>query len=136
MILRLALVAALLSSLGCTGDETVAAYGGADRVWRLVEIDNSPFDARATLLFEKDQFNAKARVSGNAPCNVYTAQNRAPYPWFELGPIAATKLACPELEAEGRFLDALTKMTQSEVLGDVLILRDDDGIEMVFKADG
>ena len=131
MILRLALVAALLSSLGCTGDETVAAYGGADRVWALTEIADTPFTATATLQFGED-----GRVSGKAPCNVYTTQNLVPYPWFELGPMAVTKAACPELEAEGRFLDALTKMTQSEVLGDVLILRDDDDTEMVFKADG
>ncbi len=124
----LALVATLLVS-ACAGDETVAAYGGADREWRLATLNDAPFAANATITF-----GAGGDVAGQAPCNRYSARNTVPYPWFQLGPILSTKVACPNLAAEDTFFQALTQMTQSEVLGNVLILRDDGGAEMVFRS--
>lgn len=113
----------------CERDETVAAYGAADRTWALVELFGTPFDARATLRFPET-----GKIAGRGPCNSYDADMSVPYPWFQAGPIRATKRACPDLAAEQAFFEALTDMTLSEVLGDVLILRDDAGREMVFKA--
>ncbi len=128
---RLIAMAGALMTVGCTGDETVASYGGGDRVWHLAELDGAPFDATASLTFPES-----GKIAGQAPCNSYFANMTAPYPWFETGQIAVTTLACPDLETERRFLSVLSEMTQSEVHGDVLILRDNAGREMVFKAAG
>jgi len=49
--------------------------------------------------------------------------------------IGATKMACPDLAAENLFFAALAEMTLSEVLGDTLLLSNDKGREMVFKAE-
>ena len=114
---KLSLITAL-ALFGCDRDETAAAYGAADAVWVLQEIDGASFPARASLEFGKD-----GAVSGEAPCNIFSTNNSVPYPWFKAGPIAATKRACPDLKAEAQYLDALSRMTQIEVLGDVLILR-------------
>jgi heat shock protein HslJ len=111
-------------------DETITGYGGAGAVWTLTELDSAPFPARATLVFEDG-----GSVSGQAPCNRFQAQQSVPYPWIEVGPIMATKMACPDLEAEGIYLDALQEMTLAEVSGPVLILSNDAGREMVFRAD-
>lgn len=113
----------------CQADETVASYGAADREWTLVELNGAAFTARATLTFGED-----GRISGQAPCNRYSGTNTVPYPWFKTGPVAATKMACPDLGAESAFFTALDGMTQSEVLEDTLVLRNEDGAEMVFKA--
>ena len=59
-----------------------------------------------------------------------------PYPWFGATQVASTKMACPDLAAETKFFEALAAMTLSEVLGGVMILSNDKGREMVFKADG
>ena len=128
-MIRLATVALLGLIPACEGDETVAGYGAANITWRLTEISSDPTDATITM-----QFPSKGKIAGKAPCNSYSSTMSLPYPWFEIGPIAATKMACPALDAETIFFDAIASMSQSEILGDTLILRNDAGAEMVFKA--
>ncbi|MDW3224588.1 MAG: META domain-containing protein [Paracoccaceae bacterium] len=122
---------AIFGLIGCQKDETVKAYGAADKVWRLVELDDAPVTYSATLTFPET-----GQIAGKAPCNSYTGSMTVPYPWFEAGPLAATRMACPDLEAETTFFAALSAMSLSEVLGDTLLLSNDAGRTMVFKADG
>lgn len=125
------LALALLSLIpACRADETLRAYGAADRVWTLTEIDGQAFAARATLTLSEE-----GTISGHAPCNGYSTNMTVPYPWFEVGPIRSTKMACPDLAAEGQFFEALNAMALSEVLDKVLILSTPEGREMVFTAD-
>ena len=128
-MVRFALPLFALSFLGCA-DETVSGYADPAASYRLVEIEGQAFAARATITFPEE-----GRVAGEAPCNRWSAVQAVPYPWFELGPIAATKRACSALEDEGRFFAMLSAMTLAEVQGPVLILSDDDGREMVFEAE-
>ena len=118
-----------LALSACRGDETVSGYGAADRVWVLESVDGAPFVARAEL-----EFPEQGKIAGQAPCNRFFADQTAPYPWFKPGPIGATRMACPDLEAEQAFFDALGAMSLSEVAGNTLILSNDAGREMVFKA--
>ncbi|MFK7753524.1 MAG: META domain-containing protein [Sedimentitalea sp.] len=128
MTWRLTLLAVMMAS-ACVGDETVAGYGGAGKIWVLDELDGAAFSAHATMTFPK-----RNQIAGAAPCNSYGGEMSTPYPWFDAPALASTRRACPELAAEQKFLTALGEMTQSEVLGNVLILRNDAGREMVFKA--
>ena len=129
--MRFAALALLALLSACQADETVRAYGAADRIWTLVEINGQPFDAAATLTFPDDDM-----IAGKAPCNQYFASMKVPYQWFEVGPIRATKMACPDLQKEAEYLKNLQQMTLSEVLGNVLILSTSEGQNMVFKFDG
>ncbi|MGX9356398.1 META domain-containing protein [Roseobacteraceae bacterium S113] len=126
--IALALIATSLTA--CRADESVAAYGAADKTWRLVSIDGTAFEAVATM-----QFGDKGAVSGQAPCNRWFANQGVPYPWFEISAIGATKMACPDLAAEAEFFASLEAMTLSEVSGDVLVLSNDAGRSMEFKAE-
>lgn len=112
---------------GCMRDETVTAYGAADRVWTLGLINDTRVDASLTI-----QFGEAGHVSGTGPCNRFSSRNVVPYPWFELDPIASTKRACDALAKEQEYFGLLQIMRQSEVVGDVLILRADTGEEMLF----
>jgi heat shock protein HslJ len=128
--MRLSLIlAALLPLAACFGDETVRAYGAADKVWQLTELNGAPATAKTTLTFPE-----AGRIAGDAPCNSYFSAMEVPYPWFDAGPIGATKRACPELAAERAYFEALEKASLSEVLGDTLILSDDNGVLLVFKS--
>ncbi|MBE1295183.1 META domain-containing protein [Phycobacter azelaicus] len=130
--LRGALAAATMIPLAaCAGDETLTAYGAAGKTWVLSQIDGKPFAATATL-----EFPAPGQIAGQAPCNAYRAEITAPYPWFEAGSLAATRAVCPDLLGETRYLEALQSMSEAEVAGDVLILRNDAGRELVFTASG
>ncbi len=126
---RLILTLPLLALFQCNKDETVAAYGAADQIWALQEIDGQAFEASALLHFPEE-----GKIAGNAPCNSYSGTLDAPYPWFGIQNLTATRAACAGLEAEGIYFAALMAMTQSEVSGDVLILRNEAGHEMVFTA--
>ena len=128
-MLRLALLLSPLFLAQCKGDETVARYGAADHVWTLTEIDGTPFTARATLTFPE-----RGKVAGQAPCNSYTGVMVTPYPWFDLGQVAATRMACPDMASEAMFFETIGQMTLAEVSGDVLILSTPEGRQMVFKS--
>lgn len=119
---------ALLSACGA-GDETVSAYGGAGQLWVLESIDNAPYPARATLSFPEE-----GKVQGEGPCNTFTANQNAPYPWFELADVSSTLANCRQLNLESLYFEALAEMELVEVLDDVMLLKTPGGREMVFRA--
>jgi len=129
IVVRLALVLAAMSLLGYCKDETVSGHGGQDRTWVLRSLDGAPFAARATLTFPEE-----GEIAGQAPCNRYSGQQTVPYPWFSAETIISSRRACPDLDAETRYLRALGQMTLAEIAGDTLILSNDAGREMVFRA--
>ena len=128
-MIRFIAATALLFVMACKGDETVAKYGARGKIWQLVELDNQTYQARAQIEFGKD-----GQVTGHAPCNRFSTTQTAPYPWFKLGPLAATKMACRDLVSETAFFKALAEMSLSEVSATTLILSNDAGRVMVFKA--
>ncbi|MBJ6372683.1 META domain-containing protein [Sedimentitalea sp. CAU 1593] len=119
---------ACLPLTGCAGDETLTAYGADHRVWRLVEVKG---DTRPPPLLLT--FAAAGQIQGRTACGEFAGELAAPYPWFEIRPVPRSTPPC---RADATVLSALAGMTQSEVSGDVLILRNDSGGEMVFRADG
>ena len=125
---RIVALTAALATAACA-DETISGYADPNATYQLIEMAGEPVTARATIRFP-EQGNA----SGDAPCNSWSAAQTAPYPWIELGPIAATRRACPELADEARFFEMLGQMRLAEVQGPILILTSEDGDEMVFRA--
>lgn len=128
--LTLALMPALATLPACRADETVGGYGGADRVWLLQDINGEAFPARATMTFPEP-----GKIAGQAPCNRFFGPMTVPYPWFDASALATTRMACPELEDESKFLEYIEKMSLSEVSGSVLLLSNDAGDTMTFKAE-
>lgn len=112
--------------VACTRDESVRAYGGADRVWVLEEMGGEPYAGRATLEFEPGD-----GITGETPCGPYRAVMAEPYPWFRVTGWRADTQPC-----ESRFAAAMADMELVETQGDILILSDADGYEMVFRAGG
>ena len=115
--------------MGCS-DETLAGYSGGETVYRLTELDGVSVPWQATITFPEP-----GRAVGRAPCNSWSAELRAPYPSFELGPIAATRRACLQMEGEADFFSALSRATLAEVRDSVLILSNENGPVLVFEAE-
>ncbi|WP_420011847.1 META domain-containing protein [Tateyamaria sp.] len=115
--------AALL--IGCG---TLCQADGAATSWQLIELSGTAFSASATLTIGED-----GQITGRAPCNRYAARLLNGGTAFEVGPIMATKMACPDLVAETVFLDILTEVANSETRDGFLILHAATGAEMVFK---
>lgn len=99
--------------------------------WTLATLDGAPVTVAAYLGFAGD------RASGVAPCNRFTGGFAQTGARVAIGPIAATRMACPELDLEQRYLGALTDAALAEISGDLLILRGADGVElMTLTRDG
>lgn len=128
MFTHLLIIAAILMSAS-DKDETLRTYAGSQTNWVLVEMKGAPFEAKATMHFPE-----AGVISGQAPCNSYRAELLVPYPWFDTGPIAATRRACPDMNAEAEFFQALRAASLSEVREGVLVLSDEDSELLVFKA--
>ncbi|MFZ5964496.1 META domain-containing protein [Thalassococcus sp. BH17M4-6] len=126
--MRFKFLACLAFVSACAQDETVFSYGAGERSFVLQSIDGAPVGARATL-----SFPAPGRISGQAPCNSFSGTQTVPYPWFNAGPLAVTRRACPDLAAEQAFLTALSEMTLVKVEEGTLRLSNDAGREMIFS---
>jgi len=122
------LLLAALTNL-CSRNETAWAYGGADRLWDLQEINGVPFPANTTLSF----LDAET-IAIQGPCNRITASNTVPYPWVTLTLISSTKMFCPDLQYEKSLTNALIRTTIIEILDDVMILSNTENLNMVFIA--
>ena len=110
-------------------DESVTGYLPAAGPWLLEEVDGAPA-AGIALHFVPGGLRAEG------DCLRLTAEQTAPYPWFEATGIEAETAGCPPDEAA--FADALGRVIVAEVLGEVLILSDPGTIEpgtieMVFR---
>ncbi|MCX7558657.1 META domain-containing protein [Sulfitobacter sp. F26204] len=110
-------------------DETLRRYGGADHEWHLVTLDGRRLDATTTLMFPE-----RNQITGQAPCNRYTATNTTPYPWIDIGPIAATRMACPDLADETAYFAALEAVNVVVIEDNLMTMSDEEGPRLVFKS--
>jgi heat shock protein HslJ len=94
----------------------------------LVRMAGAAKAPRATLVFEDN-----GRVGGLAPCNRWFAQVDGTPPAFAVGPVATTRMACPDMAAEVAFLDLLSRATAVERLAEQVTLFDVNGaVLLVF----
>ena len=113
-----AAVLALAAGLG-------AHFAGAQDVpsdylaieWKLVSIDGAPFMATGKI-----DLSAPGQITGQGPCNRFSASYDGALPDFRPGPVVATRMACPDLDAESAMFAALAQMTRAEVTGPVTLL--------------
>jgi heat shock protein HslJ len=74
------------------------------------------------------QFGSEGKVAGNSGCNRFaggyeTAEDGS----IKIGPLAVTRMACPEMGEEAKFLAALDATRRYERDGTRLSLRGEDG---------
>lgn len=95
--------------------------------WILIELNGKPvsldtsFPQKPYLTFEKDN-----RISGNLGCNSFGGNlELQPGNGIKISEISATRMACPNLEVEQGFLDALQKAKSFVVENNTLTLSND-----------
>ena len=92
-------------------------------------ISDDPALQRVTLEIED------TRVSGQGPCNRYfrsithsdTGSNS-----IQVGPLASTKMACPNLSAEHRYFQDLQRVSMVKVVPGGLVLKTSAETKLVF----
>ena len=127
----------LLAACGGAGGNPAAPPAGQAAApvpageFALETLGGAPFAARATLVFGPGR-----ALSGQGPCNRWSAQLAGPLPAFRAGPAIATEMACTDLAAEAAFFAALAAATRADLTGDRLVLSGAEGAELVFRARG
>jgi putative lipoprotein len=71
------------------------------------------------------------RARGEGPCNSYFGAWRLDGATVEIGPVAATRRACPDLPFEQGYFGALTDAATAEIGADSLVLRGPDGAALM-----
>ena len=101
--------------------------------WLLIQLDGEEVansDGRFSLRFE----DAK-RLSGRGGCNRYSAScDTEAGGHLRVGPIASTRMTCPEAQRERAFFAMLRSAVRYELDAKMLILSDSIGVRAVFQA--
>lgn len=95
--------------------------------WVLESQDGTVVDFDVTLRFE----NAE-RITGQAPCNTYSASFDGSMEQFTIGPILATRRACPALTQETAYFEALSGMTSAALTDSTLELTGPSATALLF----
>ncbi len=125
------LALAALGLAGCAAAPPPAAPPAAATVtegatWMLSRLGDEAVTAPVSFTVKGE------RVEGVGPCNLYFGAFRRDGAALSVGPIAATRRACPDLALEERYFAALTDVTAARVEGDTLTLRDDGGAAVMM----
>lgn len=124
------LLVLLISLTACLKDETISGQIDPEDIWILSELNMTAVAPTITI-----QFPGEGQIAGSGPCNRYFAEQKAPLPWFEIGPIGSTKMACPEMTLEATYFEMLSKMNTAERTNDSLLLTAESGETLLYHKD-
>lgn len=130
-----ALIATIALTAGCCNcrsyqKKTRRPLEGTE--WQLVQLDGRSVKAAPETFVLKLE---NGSVSGFGACNrlmgsYKTGERRA----LKIGPLATTKMACPNLDQEQQFLRALESTTHYDMDGPMLLLLSNGELHAVFQA--
>lgn len=117
---------------GCGGSTFTAIEGG----WRVLALEDKPLPdgVIATIAFEPPD-----KVSGKGGCNRYFGAFKLDAERLAIGPLGATRMACPkdEMTVEKRFLDLAPRVTRATPgeNGRVKLMAGDDEAMLLDRVD-
>ncbi|WP_171060865.1 META domain-containing protein [Poseidonocella sp. HB161398] len=98
--------------------------------FRLEEMDGAPYEGDVTLVFPEEE-----RIAGQGPCNRFMGRVVWDGESMSIGPLVATMMACPNLDAEKTLLKALEAVETGVLTGDELLLTTSEGGTLLYRAD-
>ncbi len=102
--------------------------------WQLVQIDGRsvrPEEGQFVILLSPEE----SRLSGRGACNDLNGEFRTDEKRrLHIGPVATTRMACPETEREQTFIRALESATHYDMDGPMLLLLSNGELRAVFQA--
>lgn len=136
VLLALALLAGSCSATKCHCRAYQKKYRRplTGTVWQLVQLHGRNIRPEAgtyTLTFSADD----GRIGGTAACNRLTGTFETDKTWaLTFGPLAATRMACPDADEEQAFLEVLASTTHYDMDGPILILLSNGEMRALFQA--
>lgn len=134
---RVAIILPLVAFAACGGDDGSGSDGGSStqdpaalegKSWILTQMLTAGGQTQIVDVGVSASFDGTT-ISGNSGCNSYHASYEASGNEMSFGPIAGTKMACPEAESstESRYLQLLEGVATFEVSGRSMSMADADG---------
>lgn len=106
--LAIGLLAVMVVAMAC-GRARVPAF--EERPWRLVELDGQRVGGDGDERVPQLTFQTDGRVAGLGGCNRLAGTYRVDGDRLTLGPLAATRMACPDaMDVEPAFVAALGRV--------------------------
>lgn len=127
----LAALFATVFLMGCGSSEVIKKTLDMN-AWEVVQIgakslEDMDSDQLPTMAFDM----AKGQISGSTGCNSYSGSFSADEFGTEIGPVAATKKACPDMKIETMFLEALGNVARIDMGDDMIRLFNASGVEVM-----
>ncbi|MRG44297.1 META domain-containing protein [Chitinophaga sp. SYP-B3965] len=126
--------AIMLFMVSCASSQKSNGSNEADlfKSWRATGFDTTGAEHSPTIAFDQ----AQNRVSGNGSCNRYSGGYTLTAPdKIAFSPLASTKMACPGLNVESRYLELLNKANKWSIKDGVLTLSQDGTVLLTFVAE-
>lgn len=118
LFLCLAVVGIITFASCKTQKAVVATFSDLNGEWKVVELNGKKLDADNRQLLVID--TARKHLSGNAGCNRMTGNieyNDSQKNIIKFLQVATTRMACPDMEGEQEFLQALNKAVRFQAEG-------------------
>ena len=138
ILLRLAVVAGLAAlTVGCCNcrsyqKKTRRPLVGTE--WQLIQLGGEtiqPQEGSFTITLSAE----KGQISGVGACNRLSGTYRSDEKRsLRIGPLAATRMACPDLKREQAFIEALESATHYDMDGPMLLILSNGELRAVFQA--
>ena len=127
---KLVPLALLLVISGCAATTPVPKQADLIGQWHIESIGDRPVIDRSPAAIE---FTNEGRAGGNASCNRFTGAYTLSGSELSFGPLAATKMMCPDalMDQEIRFLAALDRVAGVQIQQELLILQDENGETLI-----
>jgi heat shock protein HslJ len=121
------LVAALIATSALISTAMGAELGGGE--WQPISIGSSPVPSDTNMFV---QFKGDGQLAGHGGCNRFFGSYRITGGMIEIGPLGATRMACPGsiMALETVLFNALEAADTFERKDPELVLRDRKGMEL------
>ncbi|MDH4047369.1 MAG: META domain-containing protein [Gammaproteobacteria bacterium] len=121
---------AAIAFVSLKGMRPVAELSASNEItgisWQPLSIGGDPIAVGSAMRL---QFGLDGKLTGHSGCNGFSGDYSRDAESVEIGPLGATRMACPDRETtlENRFFDALQRTVTAESRAGRLILSDADG---------
>jgi heat shock protein HslJ len=105
-----------------------------NRRWVLIELKEVPVQLSGGNRDAHIEFTPyDKKFTGNAGCNRMNGSYSIDNKTIRFTDVITTKMSCPDISFENTFLDALNKVNRYEVNDNVMLLKDEGKVLLMFR---
>ena len=129
LLILMTFVSAIL--MGCASTDVEMRTLDSTK-WEVAQISGMIIFTTETTKLPTLDFDAeKMTVNGTTGCNNYSGSYTMDGSQLAFGPMATTRMACPDIAIESGFQKAIAKIGSYKINGDLLRFFDDSGVELL-----